>query len=714
MRTAGAAPRTGGGPASLRAERGYPAGLAGGPAIVFTDLGLAGAVLGILGMMVIPLPTVVLDILLSANLSVALLTLLVAMYILKPVEFSAFPSLLLVLTLLRLALNVASTRLILLHGHEGPAAAGEVIRAFGQFVLAGNYVVGLVVFLILVVIQFVVITKGAGRIAEVAARFTLDAMPGKQMSIDADLNAGLITEADARRRREGIAREADFYGAMDGASKFVRGDAVASLIITAINILGGLAVGVLQQGVGLVDALQAYTILTVGDGLVTQIPALIVSTAAGIVVTRAAAESDLSSDLVSQLTLRPRALGVTAGVLGSLALVPGLPTLPFLLLAGLLAAANYALRGRGPQPTQAHAGSAGPASGTRDKPEGLPPVDLLSLEVGYNLIPLVDPAQGGELLERVKALRQQFALDLGFTVPPVRVRDNLQLRPNSYLIRLKELEVAQGEVTPDRLLAINPGTATRQLDGIETREPTFGVPALWISPALKDEARAAGYTVVDPGTVVATHLSETVRRHAATLLTRQAVQEMLDQVKASQPAVLDGLIPALLPLGAVHKVLQLLLAEEVSIRDLPTILEALSDYAPHTKDPAYLAERVRAVIPAAVIHPYLGPNKTLRPLVLNPGVERLLRAGLQRGEGAGALVLEPHALQGLVNGVARALEQAAPGEARPCLLCAQDLRPHLRRLLERSFPHLGVLSYAELPATVTLQPSLPVEVEHAA
>jgi flagellar biosynthesis protein FlhA len=678
-----------------------------------TDLALAGAVLGILGMMVVPLPAIVLDVLLSANLSLSLLTLLVAMYILKPVEFSAFPSLLLVLTLFRLALNVASTRLILLHGHEGPGAAGEVIKAFGQFVLGGNYVVGLVVFLILVVIQFVVITKGAGRIAEVAARFTLDAMPGKQMSIDADLNAGLITESEARRRREAISREADFYGAMDGASKFVRGDAVAGLVITAINILGGLSVGVLQQGVGLAEAFGIYTILTVGDGLVTQIPALIVSTAAGLVVTRAAAESDLSSDLLGQLTFHPRALAVTAGVVGVFALIPGLPTLPFLLLAGVLASAHVRLRGRH-EPSARTASKPASAPSAQEKAEGIAPVDLLSLEVGYNLIPLVDLSQGGDLLERVKATRKQFALDLGFAVPPIRVRDNLELRPNSYRIRLKGLEVADGEVLPDRFLAINPGTAAQPLDGIETREPTFGVPALWIASALKDEARALGYTVVDPATVVATHLSETIRRHAPALLTRQAVQELLDQIKTSQPAVLDGLIPALLPLGAVHKVLQLLLGEEVSIRDLSTILETLADHAPHTKDPVLLVERVRAAIPAAVIHPYLSPGKTLRALLLNPGIERLLRAGLKTGEGSGALVLEPRVVQGVVDGVARALERAGASEARPCLLCAQDLRPHLRRLLARSFPHLGVLSFAEVPVSVKLESNAFVEVEHAA
>ncbi|MFQ5828960.1 MAG: flagellar biosynthesis protein FlhA [Candidatus Methylomirabilia bacterium] len=695
-----------------------PATKAGGaatrPASTMSDLALGGAILGILTVMVIPLPTVLLDFLLSTNLSISLLTLLVAMYVLRPVEFSSFPSLLLVLTLLRLSLNVASTRLILLRGHEGPEAAGQVIRAFGQVVVGGNYVVGLVVFLILVIIQFVVITKGAGRIAEVAARFTLDAMPGKQMSIDADLNAGLISEVDARRRRETISREADFYGAMDGASKFVRGDAVAGVIITGINIVGGLATGIFQRGVGLVEALQTYTILTIGDGLITQLPALIVSTAAGIVVSRAAAASELSTDLVGQLTLRPRALVITAGVVASLALVPGLPTLPFLFIAGVFGAATYLLRGRAARRGTPEPEPAERAPAAREKEDNVVPLDLLSLEVGYNLIPLVDTAQVGELLDRIKALRKQFSLDLGFLVPPVRVRDNLELRPNSYLVRLKGLEVARGELAPDRLLAIDPGTASRPLDGIETREPTFGVPALWILPGLKDEARALGYTVVDPGTVVATHLSETIRRHGPALLTRQAVQELLDQVKANQPAALEGLIPALLPLGTVHKVLQLLLAEEVSIRDLPTILEALADYAPHSKDPVVLTEWVRGSIQSTVVRPYLGPNKTLHPLLLRPDVERVLRVGLQRAESAGGLIVDPQVAEGLRGGVARALEQSPPTEGKPCLLCTQDLRPHVRRLLERSFPHLGVLSFGEIPSTVTLQSSFPVEVEHAA
>jgi flagellar biosynthesis protein FlhA len=678
-----------------------------------TDLTLAGAVVGILVMMVVPLPSPLLDLMLATNISVSLLTLFVAMYILKPVEFSVFPSLLLVLTLYRLALNVASTRLVLLHGHEGPHAAGSVISAFGQFVVGGNYVVGFVVFLILVVIQFVVITKGAGRIAEVAARFTLDAMPGKQMSIDAELNAGLINEQQARARRELVAREADFYGSMDGASKFVRGDAVAGLIITAINIVGGLLIGVLQQGLPMAQAFEVYTILTIGDGLVTQLPALIVSTASGMVVTRAAADSELSQDLLGQLTNRPRALSTAAGILGGFALVPGLPTLPFLVVAGLMWLAASSLR------RSAATKAATPADDEdtgekKPRTDHVEPIDLLSLEVGYNLISLVDASQGGDLLDRVRTLRRSFSEELGFVVPPVRIRDNLELRANSYAVRLKQMAIGQGDVYPGRLLAMNPGTATRPLDGLDVREPTFGVPATWIAAADRDEARAAGYTVVDAGTVVATHLSELIRREAASLLTRQAVQELLDGVRAAQPACLEGLVPALLPLGAVHKVLQLLLAEEVSVRDLPTILEALADAAPQTKDPTVLVEFARSAIAASVVQPYLTEGSHLEPLVLRPSCERLLRDALQRGDGGmGTLALDPAGTRLFIEAVAEAIERRGARPGRPCLIAPQDLRPHVRRLVARTFPHLGVLSFAEIPGSVTLSSSLSVEVSNA-
>ena len=675
------------------------------------ELALPLAVVGILAMMIVPLPAVLLDLTLTMNVSLSLLTLLVAMYILKPVEFSVFPSLLLVLTLFRLALNVASTRRVLLHGHEGPDAAGAVIHAFGQFVVGGNFVVGLVVFVILVIIQFVVITKGAGRVAEVAARFTLDAMPGKQMAIDAELNAGLIDEKRARARREAIAREADFYGSMDGASKFVRGDAVAGLLITGINIVGGLLIGVLQQGLGLRQAFETYTILTVGDGLVTQLPALLVSTASGFVVTRAAAESELSSDLFGQLTRRPRAIAIAAGIVGAFGLVPGLPTLPFLVAAGGLALVAMSLGATGrSEPAAAEGVESAAGASPAARTVTVEPLDLLAVEVGYNLIPLVDTQQGGDLLERVKGLRKTLADELGFIVPPVRVRDNLELRANAYVIRLKGMAIGQGEVYPGRFLAMNPGTATGALEGLQVKEPTFGVPATWIAAGLRDQARALGFTVVDATTVVATHLSELVRRSAPGLLTRQAVQELLDGVKQTHPACVEGLVPALLPLGAVHKVLQLLLAEEVSLRDLPTVLEALADAAQHTKDPATLVEWARAGIPSSVVRPYLSEGHELAPLILRPASERVLRQGFQRTEGGGTIALDPQATRAFVEAVGQALARRGAAAGRPSLLCPQDLRPHVRRLLERSLPHLGVLSFAEVPSSVTLTTSIPVEV----
>ncbi|HLC42742.1 MAG TPA: flagellar biosynthesis protein FlhA, partial [Methylomirabilota bacterium] len=662
-----------------------------------TDMLLAGAVIGIMAVMIVPLPAVVLDLLLTFNLTFSILILMVSMFILRPLEFSVFPSLLLMITLFRLSLNLASTRLVLLYGNEGTAAAGRVIEAFGQFVVGGNYVVGAVVFLILVVIQFVVITKGAGRIAEVAARFTLDAMPGKQMAIDADLNAGLINDQDARRRRREIAQEADFYGAMDGASKFVRGDAVAGILITGINILGGLAVGIFQQGMNATDALQTYTILTIGDGLVTQVPALIVSTAAGLVITRAAAESDLSKDLVGQLTVQPRAMGMAALVLLVLALVPGMPTFPFLLLASAAGSGAYFLDKR---QTKVHAAvQEKPHPPTPEKVESLLPIDPLELEVGYGLIPLVDPGKGGDLLERIRMIRRQFALELGFVVPPVRIRDNLQLRANQYVVKLRGSEVGTGEVYADRFLAMDPGTAQEQLEGIETREPTFGLPALWISGRQKERAQAAGYTVVDPGTVVATHLSEVVRSQAMELLGRQDVQGLIDQVKATHPAVVEGLIPNVLPLGAVHKVLQNLLAEAVSIRDLTTILETLADYGHATKDPVALTEYVRSALAKVVVKPFLSPDGSLKPFVLSPGSEQIIAESLADG---GNVVMDPRVAQRLIEAVAGTVERSHPLDSKPVLVVSAHLRWPLRRLLERPFPHLGVLSYSEIPSSLNV------------
>jgi flagellar biosynthesis protein FlhA len=675
-----------------------------------SDLILAGGVLGILTVLVAPLPAMLLDFLLTLNLTLSLLILFVAMYVGRPLEFSVFPSLLLVATLYRLSLNVAATRLILLHGGEGPEAAGAVIKGFGQFVVGGNFIVGVVLFLILVVIQFVVITKGAGRIAEVAARFTLDAMPGKQMAIDADLNAGLIAETEARQRREQIGREADFYGAMDGASKFVRGDAVAALVITAINIVGGIAIGVLQEGLPVMDALATYTVLTVGDGLVAQLPALITSTAAGIVVTRAASESDLSRDLVGQLTTRARPLAVAAAVLAAVGLFPGMPILPFFAPAAVLGFLAYRMTRPAPAaPAEAEAETApaGPES-----MDALLAIDPLQLEVGYGLLGLVDQqGKGGDLLERIRLLRRQFAADLGFVVPAIRVRDSAALGTTQYAVRVRGGEVARGEVFPDRLLAMNPADGDDLVEGFEVREPTFGLPARWIATAQRDGAQAAGYTVVDASTVVATHLSETIRRHAAALLGRQDVQALVTRVRETHPAVVEGLVPALLPLGTVHRVLQRLLAESVSIRDLPIILEVLADLAPMTKDPAVLAEHARAALAESVTRPYVGADGVLRVLMLAPDTERLLTERLARLEGddGGGDLAQP-----LIDGVARAMRAAPPFDAKPVLLVPSPLRRHVRRLTERALPHLVVLSYVELPPDVTVRAMAAVEVLGAA
>jgi flagellar biosynthesis protein FlhA len=678
-----------------------------------SDFLLGGGILGILTVLAVPLPPILLDFLITLNFTLSLLLLLVAMYIQRPPDFSVFPSLLLVTTLYRLSLNVAATRLILLHGGEGPSAAGRVIQGFGQFVIGGNFVVGVVVFLILVVIQFVVITKGAGRIAEVAARFTLDAMPGKQMAIDADLNAGLIADTEARQRREQISREGDFYGAMDGASKFVRGDAMASLIITAVNILGGLAVGLLQEGLPLDEALATYTILTVGDGLVAQVPALVTSTAAGIVVSRAASESELSQDFVTQLTLRPRPLGVAAGVLGVLGLLPGLPALPFFLPAALLGAAAYRLRASAARPDSEAKDKAASAPQAPERVEELLVLDPLQVELGYGLLSLVDRKgeDASDLLARIRALRRQFATEMGFVVPPVRVRDSAGLGSTQYVFRLRGSEVARGEVHPDRLLAMNAGTSDDVIDGLEVREPTFGLPARWILKAGRDMALAAGCTVVEASTVIATHLSETIRRQAATLLGRQEAQALLDKLKETHPSVVDGLVPGLLPLGIVHRVLQRLLAEGVSIRNLPAILEVLADSAGATRDPGLLAEYVRAALADAVCRPFLGPDGVLRALLLSPETERQLRDKLSDAEGEEGLA--PRDGQALLEGIARALESAPPIESKPVLLCAGPLRRHVRRLTERPLPHLGVLSYLELSPQLNVQTLGTVEMRHA-
>jgi flagellar biosynthesis protein FlhA len=681
-----------------------------------SDIYMALAVVGILVFMIIPLPTILLDILLTFNITASLIILLVGMYILRPLEFSAFPSVLLLVTLFRLSLNVASTRIILLHGSEGASAAGKVIMAFGSFVVGGNYLVGIIVFLILVAINFMVITKGAGRIAEVAARFTLDAMPGKQMSIDADLNAGLITEQEARQRREEIARQAEYYGAMDGANKFVRGDAVAGIIITLINIMGGLAIGVFQNRMTFADAAQTYTLLTIGDGLVSQIPALIVSTAAGLIVSRAGSESSLGREITSQILFQPKAIGVSAAVLLGFALVPGLPSVPFLSLSVLAGTLAYLVHRAGKMKleTEQERKIQEEQQAPAEDLEALPLVDTLAIEVGYGLIPLVDIDQNGELLGRIKSIRRQMAYETGFIVPPVHIQDNMQLKPGEYRLFLKGNEVAQGELlTNSYLLAMNPGTAEESIDGIATREPTYGLPAVWIKAREKENALAKGYTVVDLATVMTTHFSEVIRRHAHELLGRQEVQKLLDNLKGSHPKVVEELVPNLLPLGSVVRVLHNLLREQVPIRDLLAILETLADWAPMTKDPEILTEYVRQALSRTITKMYQAPAGYLPVITFAPSIEQAVSAAIQTTDHGRVIALEPAVAQKIVKRLAELIETSSARGIQPTLLCSTPIRAPLKRLMDRFIPNLAVLSYDEILAEVEIQSLGTVELSHA-
>jgi flagellar biosynthesis protein FlhA len=680
-----------------------------------SDVSLAGAVICILVFMVIPLPTFLLDLLLAFSITFALIILLVAMYVQRPLELSAFPSILLLTTLFRLSLNIATTRVVLLHGHEGTAAAGNIIKSFGVFVVGGNYVVGLIVFVILVVINFAVITKGAGRIAEVAARFTLDAMPGKQMSIDADLNAGFINELEARRRRETISREAEYYGAMDGANKFVRGDAVAGIIITLVNILGGLAIGIFQKGMPFGLAAQNYTVLTVGDGLVSQIPALIISTAAGIIVSRAGNESSLGSEIASQLFFNPRVIGMVSAVLFAFALVPGLPTVPFLILsltAGFLAYTRVQTQRKTAEAETAQKVLAEKAP-SGEVLTALPPLDVLAIEVGYGLIPLVDVNQNGELLERIKAIRRQMAFDLGIIIPAVHIQDNMQLNSGEYLILLKGNEIVRGELMPHHCLAMNPGNADGEIEGVATREPTYGLPATWIREAVKESAIAKGFTVVDPATVMTTHLSETIRRHAHELVGRQEVQQLLDHLKQSHPKVVEELVPNLLPLGTVVKVLRNLLREQVPIRDFLAILEALGDWAPLTKDTDALTENVRHALARTLTKMHAAPDGTMTAITLSPGVERALADALQKSDQGRILALDPAAASRMMSGLSRQIERCASLNHPPLVICSTSVRVAFKRLVDRFIPNLCVLSYDEMLNTVEIRSIGTVELSDA-
>ena len=675
---------------------------------------LAAGVVVILFVMLVPLPTFFLDIMLCVSISISLLVLMTTMFMTSPLEFTIFPSLLLVTTLLRLALNVASTRLILLNGDQGAEAAGTVIRSFGEFVVGGSYVVGGVIFLILFILNKTVITAGTSRIAEVAARFTLDAMPGKQMAIEADLNAGLIGEEEANERRQALRKEADFYGAMDGACKFVSGDVNAGMFITIVNLVGGLIIGVALKDMDWNSALTTYSLLTIGDGLVSTIPSIIVSTGTGLLVSRAASEAKMGEEFMAQLTFNSRALKLVSVVLLVFALVPGLPTVPFLVLsAAIFLAARFADDGNAEEGEDAKNASGKAAKGgkrsspTADTPEevqALLPLDMLELEVGYGLIPLVDEEQSGNILARIRSIRRQFALDMGVIIPSLHLRDNLQLKPGQYALLIKGNQVASAEILVDHFMAMDPGNVTSQIKGIETREPAFNLPALWIPDAQREEAMMAGYTVVDPATVIATHLTEVFKRHLSEFLDRQAVQGLLDTLARTAPKAVEDLVPGVVSLGVVQKVLQNLVRENVSIRDMLTIVETLGDYGSNIKNPDLLSEFVREKLSRSIVRPYLDSQSALPVLTLGPTAEKMVQEALRQSDnGATFLSLNPATAQRLIQNINSAVENAVMTDGQPVVLTSPMVRPHLAQLLTRFLPTVPVISQAEIPSDVRLQ-----------
>jgi len=662
----------------------------------------------ILSMMVLPLPVFLLDVFFTFNIALSVMVMMVAMYTKKPLDFSVFPTVLLVTTLLRLSLNVASTRIVLLEGHAGGDAAGKVIEAFGKVLVGGNVAVGLVVFVILTVINFVVITKGAGRIAEVSARFTLDAMPGKQMAIDADLNAGLIDEKEAKRRRREIGQESDFFGAMDGASKFVRGDAVAGILILLINILGGLFVGVVQHDMAATEAGRTYALLTIGDGLVAQIPALIISVAAGLVVSRVGDDGDIGSLVIGQVFAHPQVMFLTAAIIGILGLIPGMPNFVFLLLAAAIGAWGWHLQRK----AQAAAAAEAPAAAVAAPPpqeaqeaswNDVSPVDVLGLEVGYRLIPLVDKGQDGELLKRIRGLRKKFAQEVGFLPAPVHIRDNLELKPNAYRIALKGVEIGSGEAYPGQYLAINPGRVTGPLQGRETKDPAFGLPAYWIDAGQREQAHALGYTVVDASTVVATHLNHLILNHAAELLGRQETQALLDHIGKDSPKLVEDLVPKMLPVATVQRVLQNLLEEGVNIRDMRTIIEVLAEHAPRNQDPVELTAKVREALGRAIVQSLFPGNAELQVMALEPGLERILLQAVNAGGEGGAI--EPGLADTLLRQTAQIAQRQEDIGLPPVLLVPAPLRMLLSRFLRRAVPSLKVIANSEVPESRTIRVS---------
>jgi flagellar biosynthesis protein FlhA len=661
-------------------------------------LGTPALIVMVLAMMVLPLPPFLLDVLFTFNIAVSILVLLVSVNTRRPLEFAVFPTILLLTTLLRLSLNIASTRVVLLEGHTGPAAAGKVIEAFGHFLVGGNYTVGLTVFVIMVVINFVVITKGAGRIAEVSARFTLDAMPGKQMAIDADLNAGLIGEDDARNRRAVIAQEAEFYGSMDGASKFVRGDAVAGILILLINVLGGLIVGVAQHGLDIGTAARNYTLLTIGDGLVAQIPALVISTAAGLVVSRVGTDQNIGQQLVGQMLGSPQPLLLTAGILAIMGLIPGMPNVAFLVLAGVLFGMATLLKQRRtaePEPAGATAAEVPATAEPTDVSwDDVVPVDVLALEVGYRLIPMVDRAQNGELLKRIKAIRKKFAQEAGFLSPAVHIRDNLELRPNAYRILLKGVEVGRADAHPAMFLAINPGRVSTELQGLRTQDPAFALPAVWIEANQREVAQNTGYTVVDAATVIATHLHHLMQQHGAELLGREEVQGLIERLAKDCPKLVEDTVPKMVPFGVLQKVLQNLLEEAVPVRDMRSVVEALAEHGARTQDPVELTAAVRVALGRAIVQSLFPGTQEMCAIALDPALERLLLQAVGAGD-AGAI--EPSLADTLAVQAKRSAEDQEALGLPAVLLVPAALRLLLSRFLRRSVPSLRVLSHAEVP-----------------
>jgi len=671
-----------------------------------SDLFIALAVVTSIFMVFIPLPPILLDILISFNITMALVVVLITMYTLEPLHFSIFPTLLLITTLFRLALSISATRLILLKGNEGSDAAGKVIEAIGVVVVGGSYWVGFIVFLILVIVQFVVITNGAQRVAEVAARFTLDAMPGKQMAIDADLNSGLITDDQARKRRKEVEREADFYGAMDGASKFVRGDAIAAIIIVIINVLGGFGVGMLSSNMSIQEVLQRFTILSIGDGLATQIPALLLSTATGIVVTRAASDSNLGTDLIKQILAQPKALWIASAVLFMFALVPGMPHLAFFTISIITGGIAYYLKVVANRELEATDKTKIQTPEKKKEPENvssLLQVDHLEVEIGYSLIPLVDEAQGGDLLERITGIRRQMASELGLVVPPIRIRDNMQLQPSEYVIKVKGVDVSRWKIMPGHLLAMATGPAMPKIQGIETKEPTFNLTAYWITDEEKAMAEQAGYSVVDASTVIATHLTEMIRNQAHEFLTRQSVAKLLEGIKKDSPAVVEELIPSQLSIGDLQKILQNLLKEHVPIRDLESILESVADHVRETKDVQLLTEFARKGLSRSITKAHQANDGKVYALTLDPKFEKTIIDSIQAAENGTLTALDPRLLQRMFRSLSAGIEKMAGASRQPLVLCSPNVRPYFKKIIERYIPHLTVLSFSELLPRTEIQ-----------